>query len=99
MSKPHIEHFVDERGNFIYRAEFEGSFLSKDEAKELAKYVSGVLDENAKLRELCRHLYMCNQYCDREDSNGGCSACPYKLLEYDCGFEERLLKLGIEVDA
>ena len=56
MSTPHIEHFVDERGNFIYRAEFEGSFLSKDEAKELAKYVSGVLDENAKLRELCEWL-------------------------------------------
>lgn len=58
-----------------------------------------LMAENAKLRELCRHLYMCNQYCDREDSNGGCSACPYQFLEYDCGFEERLLKLGIEVDA
>ena len=57
MSTPHIEHFVDERGNFIYRAEVEGSFLSKDEAKELAKYVSGVLDENAKLRELVRVMY------------------------------------------
>lgn len=54
--------------------------------------------ENDKLRELCRHLYACNQYCDREDSDGGCSACPYQLLECDCGFEERLLELGVEVD-
>lgn len=55
--------------------------------------------ENDKLRELCRHLYTCNQYCDREDSDGGCSACLYQLLECDCGFEERLLELGVEVDA
>ena len=58
MSTPHIEHFVDERGNFIYRAEFEGSFLSKDEVKELAKHVSGILDENAKLRELVRAMWL-----------------------------------------
>ena len=57
MSTPHIEHFVDERGNFIYRAEFEGSFLSKDEAKELGKYVSGILDENHRLRELVRDMW------------------------------------------
>jgi hypothetical protein len=58
-----------------------------------------MLDENAKLRELVRHLYTCNEYCDREDGGGGCSACPYQPLECDCGFEERLLELGIEVDA
>ena len=59
----------------------------------------GIKVENEELRELCRHLYACNQYCDREESDGGCSACPYQLLECDCGFEERLLELGIEVDA
>lgn len=93
MSTPHIEHFVDERGNFIYRAEFEGSFLSKDEAKELAKYVSGVLDENDRLRELCEWLLtpyrlgavtgegVDKQWC-RETYDGG----SYRLRE-----------LGIEV--
>ena len=51
-----LRRMLDERGNFIYRAEFEGSFLSKDEAKELGKYVSGILDENHRLRELCEWL-------------------------------------------
>lgn len=62
------------------------------------KKVAQAKVENDKLRELCRHLYTCNQYCDREDSDGGCSACPYRLLEYDCMFEKRLLELGIEVE-
>ena len=66
---------------------------------DMSDELDSVKAENAKLRELCRHLYTCNQYCDREDGGGGCSACPYQPLEYDCGFEERLLELGIEVDA
>lgn len=71
MSTPHIEHFVDERGNSIYRAEFEGSFLSKDEAKELAKYVSGILAENHRLRELVRDM---NKWL----WNGAdCTECPF----------------------
>lgn len=61
------------------------------------KELRGLQAENRRLRELCRHLYACNQYCDREES-GGCSACPYQPLEYECGFEERLLELGIEVE-
>ena len=70
-----------------------------DELRYVPDYERDKLQtENAKLRELCRHLYTCNQYCDREDSGGGCSACPYQPLECDCGFEERLLELGIEVD-
>ena len=62
------------------------------------KELRGLQAENERLRELCRHLYACNQYCDREESDGGCSACSYQLLECDCGFEELLLELGIEVD-
>lgn len=94
MSTPHIEHFVDERGNFIYRAEFEGSFLSKDEAKELAKYVSGVLDENAKLRELVRHLYTC---MERQEPDGSllCANCPYENESNECDYEQRMEELGV----
>lgn len=132
MSTPHIEHFVDERGNFIYRAEFEGSFLSKDEAKELAKYVSGVLGENhrlrdelskwerltagidlpeypvtqfkpkdlerenAKLRELVRHLYTC---MERQEPDGSllCANCPYENESNECDYEQRMEELGVEL--
>ncbi len=87
MSTPHIEHFVDERGNFIYRAEFEGSFLSKDEAKELGKYVSGILDENHRLRELVRDMWhdgMCE--CDER---GACAECEYH-------YTDRMRELGVD---
>ena len=92
MSKPHIEHFVDERGNFIYRAEFEGSFLSKDEAKELGKYVSGILDENHRLRELVRDMCKafihgpCYRWCDHmpEPCNGD-----------KCQYVRRMRELGV----
>lgn len=96
MSTPHIEHFVDERGNFIYRAEFEGSFLSTDEAKELAKYVAGVLDENAKLRELVRHLYIC---MERQEPDGSllCANCPYENESNECDYEQRMEELGVDV--
>lgn len=95
MSTPHIEHFVDERGNFIYRAEFEGSFLSKDEAKELAKYVSGILDENHRLRELVRHLYIC---MERQEPDGSllCANCPYENESNECDYEQRMEELGVD---
>jgi len=95
MSTPHIEHFVDERGNFIYRAEFEGSFLSKDEVKELAKYVSGVLDENAKLRELVADMWF-GLYCPTEPTDG-CPQCPFNR-DGECFFEQRMRELGMDAE-
>ena len=102
MSTPHIEHFVDERGNFIYRAEFEGSFLSKDEAKELAKYVSGVLDENDKLRGLVRFANKTVEgLCGLVENSPGCSMCPLNQDEdRACGAAElfsRMRELGVEL--
>lgn len=61
------------------------------------KELRGLQAETKALRELCLHLYTCICYCDREASDGGCSACPYQSMECDCSFEERLLELGIEV--
>lgn len=89
MSTPHIEHFVDERGNFIYRAEFEGSFLSKDEAKELSKYVSGILDENAKLRELVRDMLRNMHGCTFHHD---CGSCGFD----ECIYEARARELGVD---
>ena len=84
---------LDERGNFICRAEVEGSFLSKDEVKALAKYVSGVLAENAKLRELVRYAYECAIH----SSHATCDEC--KEWNSGCILADRMRELGIEVDA
>lgn len=54
--------------------------------------------ENAKLRELVRHMGACIQHLDRTDEDGGCVRCPYQTVEHDCGFEQRMAELGIEVD-
>lgn len=54
--------------------------------------------ENAKLRELVRHLYICLSFCDREDDKRGCGFCPYQTVDNDCEFEQRMRELGIEVD-
>ena len=55
--------------------------------------------ENDTLRELARHMGACIQRLDRTDEDGGCVRCPYQTVEHDCGFEQRMVELGIEVDA
>lgn len=52
--------------------------------------------ENAKLRELVRHMGACIQHLDRTDEVGGCVCCPYQAVEHDCEFEQQMLELGIE---
>lgn len=51
--------------------------------------------ENAKLRELVRHMGACIQDSVNEDEQ--CVFCPYQSVEYDCEFESRMQELGIEV--
>ena len=55
-------------------------------------------DENAKLRELVRHMGACIQHLDRSDEDGGCVLCPYQSVEHDCEFESRMCELGVEAD-
>lgn len=57
-----------------------------------------IVEENAKLRELARHMGACIQHLDRTDEDGGCVRCPYQTVEHDCGFEQCMAELGIEVD-
>ena len=66
--------------------------------REIQASITALDDENAKLRELVRHLYMCNQHLDRDGEDGGCVLCPYLSIEYDCEFEQRICELGVEVD-
>ena len=65
------------------------------------KYADEIIQlkpENAKLRELARHMGACIQHLDRTDEDGGCVRCPYQTVEHDCGFEQCMAELGIEVD-
>lgn len=67
------------------------------EAERLCDENERLESENAKLRELVRHMGACIQYLDRSDEDGGCVLCPYQSVEHDCEFESRMLELGIEV--
>lgn len=51
--------------------------------------------ENAKLRELVRHMYECIERLDRTDEDGGCILCPYQEVEYECEFKQRMNELGV----
>lgn len=62
---------------------------------ESADTICKIQAENEKLRELVRHLYVCNQRLWIDNGVCVCALCPY--LEYDCEFEQRILNLGIEV--
>lgn len=55
-------------------------------------------DENAKLRELIRHLYTCMCHVDA-DGNYECDSCEYDNAEGKCDYERQLDELGIEVGA
>ena len=50
--------------------------------------------ENAKLKQLVRHMYTCIEHAD--DVNG-CTGCPLDDTS-DCDFEGRMIALGIEAD-
>jgi hypothetical protein len=54
--------------------------------------------EKDQLRELVLHTVECVRRLNDTSENGGCVLCPYLSIDYDCDFESRARKLGIEVD-
>ena len=54
--------------------------------------------ENAKLRELVRHLYTCMCNIDM-DGNYECFLCKYENTDGLCDYERLMRELGVEVDA
>ncbi len=51
--------------------------------------------ENAKLRELVRHLYTC---MERQEPDGSllCANCPYENESNECDYEQRMEELGVD---
>lgn len=54
--------------------------------------------ENAKLRELVRHMRICLEHYEPGDTIS-CEQCPYDNETWGCDYERLMAELGIEVDA
>ena len=53
--------------------------------------------ENAKLRELVRHMHTCMEHYE-PDGSVSCDRCPLDNDTGDCDYEQRMRGLGIEVE-
>lgn len=59
--------------------------------------ILGLLRDNAKLRELVRHLYECMCNIDM-DGNHECDSCEYDNTDGLCDYERLMRELGVEVE-
>lgn len=55
-----------------------------------------LMDENAKLRKLVRHMYECMGNIDA-DGNHECYSCEYENTDGKCDFGRRMRELGVEL--
>ena len=51
--------------------------------------------ENAKLRELVRHMYTCMEHYE-SDGSISCDRCPLDNDTGDCDYERRMRELGVD---
>lgn len=67
---------------------------------ELRDAIYDMVDENAKLRELCRDLF--DRLMDKDEICGECrSSCEYDAWNFGidgCIYKRRMDELGVEVD-
>lgn len=71
--------------------------LTPEQAIE-ATLGSDLKAENAKLRELVRHMHTCLDHYEPGDTIS-CGQCPYDNETWGCDYERLMAELGIEVDA
>ena len=64
-------------------------------AQVLASY--DLAAENARLRELVRHMNTCIEHYE-PDGSIGCEHCPLDNDTGNCDYERRMRELGVEVD-
>lgn len=57
-----------------------------------------LLAENAKLRELVRHMHTCMEHYEM-DGTISCDRCPLNNCVGNCDYERRMRELGVEEDA
>lgn len=72
-------------------------FIDQCERERLMQVSIDALDkENAKLRELVRHMFTCLEHYE-QDGSVGCEHCPLDNDAGNCDYERRMRELGVEV--
>ena len=66
-----------------------------DTCEKDARYMA-IKAENAKLRELVRHMHTCMEHYEM-DGTISCDRCPLNNCVGNCDYERRMRELGIEV--
>jgi len=84
--KAALERRIDELCAEVERGKAEFKKMDVWHSQEL----KAAMDENAKLRELVKHLHECEEHAD-------CEGCKYEADDV-CDFEHDMRELGIEVD-
>ena len=76
---------------------FETDGHSSPVSNVVKEYIESIEAENAKLRELVRHLYTCMSNIDI-DGNYECFLCEYENTDGLCDYERLMRELGIEAE-
>lgn len=74
-----------------------GMYYSGEYLSRMAIIAESLEAENAKLRELVRHLYTCMSNIDI-DGNYECFLCEYENTDGLCDYERLMRELGVEVN-
>ena len=84
------------------RAMAESVGLAMPQAATMMMDAADTIDrldaENARLRELVRHMHTCLEHYEPGDTIC-CEQCPYDNETWGCDYERLMAELGIEVDA
>ena len=94
MSESIFETYTDERGNISVRVSQEVQVLTREEADRIEAEYKRMQAENAKLRELVRHMNICLEHYE-PDGSVGCEHCPLNNDAGNCDYEQRMRELGV----
>lgn len=87
------------REEFDWISEFQSRMAERicgdADVHNLVDYVGKLESENARLRELVKHLNVCNYYTSIECENVPCHECPYDNDTGNCDFDRRMRELGV----
>lgn len=89
---------MGEREEYVWTWEFMDRMAKHCGTKDcpsLVAYVEGLEAENARLRELMRHMHTCMEHYEM-DGTISCDRCPLDNDTGNCDFERRMRELGVD---